>query len=122
MLDILSHDAVHTTTSNGNTYIQYPGLMLAIHIYVTGHKDNFEEYIPQPETLWTGCAPPNVPVAVNHGKPCFKTLLAKEKAEQVGALAVSVCGPGGLGDCVREAVREAQGEKTVDLFEEAFSW
>lgn len=122
MLDILSHDALHTTTSTGNTYIQYEGLMLSIHIHVTAHKDNFEEYIPQPEILWTECAPSTVPVSVVHDKPCFKSLLENEKAEQIGALAVSVCGPGGLGDSVREAVRGVQGEKTVDLFEEAFSW
>lgn len=123
MLDILSHEALNKfTATNGDTYIHYPGLMLSIQIHVTGHKDNFEEIILQPETPWTECAPPNVPVRVTHGKPCCKSLLENEKAEQIGAMAVSVCGPGGLGDSVREAVRDVQGEKTVDLFEEAFSW
>lgn len=123
MLDVLSHDALNSTINpKGDTYFQFPGLMLSIRIHVTGHKDNIEEYIPQPDTPWTECAPANVPVSVVHGKPCFKSLLENEKAEQVGALAVSVCGPGGLGDSVREAVRDVQGEKTVDLFEEAFSW
>lgn len=123
MLDILSHDALNTkAASNGSAYFQSSSLLLTIHIYVTSHKDNFEEYIPQPETLWTDCAPYNVPVSVNHGKPCFKSLLEHEKSQQIGALAVSVCGPGGLGDSVREAVRDVQGEKTVDLFEESFSW
>lgn len=42
--------------------------------------------------------------------------------EQVGAMAVSVCGPGAMGDDVREAVRGVQERKTVDLFEETFSW
>jgi len=44
---------------------------------------------------------------------------------QVGAMAVSVCGPGAMGDDVREAVRgmlQGEGAKRVDLFEEAFSW
>ncbi|KAJ5280548.1 Riboflavin synthase-like beta-barrel [Penicillium angulare] len=123
MLDILGHDALNTMIdSKGDTYFQFPGLMLSIRIHVTGHKENVEEFLPLPETPWTECAPSNVPVAVEYGKPCFKTLLENEKAEQVGALAVSVCGPGGLGDSVREAVRNVQGEKTVDLFEEAFSW
>lgn len=123
MLDILSHDALKSSINPpGSTYFQFPGLMLSIAIHVTGHKDTVEEYIPQPETPWTQCAPPNVPISVHHGKPCFQSLLENEKAEQVGALAVSVCGPGGLGDNVREAVRNVQGEKTVDLFEEAFSW
>jgi hypothetical protein len=123
MLDVLSHDALNSNINpHGNTYFQFHGLMLSIRIHVTGHKDNMEEYIPQPDTPWTECAPANVPVSVVHGKPCFQSLLENEKAEQVGALAVSVCGPGGLGDSVREAVRNVQGEKTVDLFEEAFSW
>lgn len=123
MLDILGHSAVNNTLNpGGNTYFHLPGLMLSVHIHITGHKDNVEEYIPAPETPWTQCAPPNVPVSVQHGKPDFRGVLEKEKAEQIGALAVSVCGPGGLGDSVREAVRNVQGEKTVDLFEEAFSW
>ncbi|KAJ5290072.1 uncharacterized protein N7443_010325 [Penicillium atrosanguineum] len=123
MLDVLSHDALNSNINpNGNNYFQFPGLMLSIRIHVTGHKDDTEEHIPQPDTPWTECAPANVSVNVFHGKPCFKSLLENEKAEQVGALAVSVCGPGGLGDSVREAVRDVQGDKTVDLFEEAFSW
>ncbi|KAJ5634642.1 Riboflavin synthase-like beta-barrel [Penicillium herquei] len=123
MLEILGHDALNPSIDpKGDTYFQFPGLMLSIKIHITGHKDGLEEYLPAVETPWTECAPSNVPVAVEYGKPCFKTLLENEKAEQVGALAVSVCGPGGLGDSVREAVRNVQGEKTVDLFEEAFSW
>ncbi|KAJ5155344.1 Riboflavin synthase-like beta-barrel [Penicillium capsulatum] len=123
MLDILGHSALNSSLHpNGDTYFQFPGLMLSVHIHVTGHKDTVEEYIPAPDTPWTECAPPNVPVSVTHGKPDFQRILENEKAEQVGALAVSVCGPGGLGDSVREAVRNVQGEKTVDLFEEAFSW
>lgn len=81
-----------------------------------------EEYISQPESPWMQCAPPSVPVNIHHGKPCIQSVLETEKADQIGAMAVSVCGPGGLGDSVREAVRNVQGEKTVDLFEETFSW
>ncbi|KAJ5421899.1 Riboflavin synthase-like beta-barrel [Penicillium cf. griseofulvum] len=97
-------------------------LLLSISLHVTAHKDTAEEYMPQPDSPWMQCAPPNVPVSIHHGKPCMKSVLEKEKAEQIGAMAVSVCGPGGLGDSVREAVRNVQGEKTVDLFEETFSW
>lgn len=123
MLDVLGHDALNSNINpNGNNYFQFPGLMLSIHIHVTGQKDDIEEYIPQPDTPWTECAPRGVSVNIIHGKPCFKSLLENEKAEQLGALAVSVCGPGGLGDSVREAVRDVQGDKTVDLFEESFSW
>lgn len=123
MTEIFSHDSLNSTINHkGKTYFQFPGLMLSISVHVTEHKDTFEEYIPAPETPWTQCAPSNIPVSVHYGRPSFQTLLENEKAEQVGALAVSVCGPGGLGDSVREAVRNVQGEKTVDLFEEAFSW
>lgn len=123
MLDILSHESLNKSTDgNGDAYIHYPSLELSIQIHVTSHKHNFEEIILQPETPWVECAPSNVPVRVTHDRPCLKSLLENEKAEQTGAMAVSVCGPGGLGDSVREAVRHVQGEKTVDLFEEAFSW
>lgn len=44
------------------------------------------------------------------------------KTNQVGAMAVSVCGPGGMGDDVRRAVRERQGGRVMDLYEESFSW
>ncbi|KAJ5648628.1 Riboflavin synthase-like beta-barrel [Penicillium lividum] len=123
MLDVLSHDALNSSIDpKGGSYFQFQGLMLSIRIHVTGDKQDAEEYIPTLETPWTDAAPASVPISVEYGKPCFTTLLENEKAEQIGALAVSVCGPGGLGDSVREAVRHVQGEKTVDLFEESFSW
>jgi hypothetical protein len=123
MTDIFDHDSINSTTNlKGDTYFQIPGLMLSISIHVTGHKNDPEECISTPETTWTDIAPSNVPVNIHHEKPSFRTLLETEKAQQVGALAVSVCGPGGLGDSVRDAVRHVQGEKTVDLFEETFSW
>ncbi|KAH6629364.1 ferric reductase [Boeremia exigua] len=40
---------------------------------------------------------------------------------QVGAMAVTVCGPGGFNDSVRAAVRHRVGLRSVDFFEEAFS-
>lgn len=123
MTDILEHPSLYKQIdSNGCTYFQFPTLMFSIEIHVTAHKESFEEYIAHPETLWTQCAPPSVPVSIQHGKPCFRSLLKNRKTRQVGAMAVSVCGPGGLGDSVRAAVRDVQGEKTVDLFEEAFQW
>ncbi|KAH8692602.1 ferric reductase like transmembrane component-domain-containing protein [Talaromyces proteolyticus] len=62
------------------------------------------------------------PITISLGKPLFRQLLEREMAQQVGAMAVSVCGPGGMSDEVRKAVREVQGRKAVDLFEESFSW
>lgn len=57
------------------------------------------------------------------GRPNVVTLLAKEQDEQMGAMVVGVCGPGGLGDDVRGAVRGMQGLGTVvDFVEESFTW
>lgn len=56
------------------------------------------------------------------GRPQIGTLLRKEVEGQVGAMAVTVCGPGGLADNVREAVRGVQEEGVVDFIEESFTW
>lgn len=57
------------------------------------------------------------------GRPNIPMLLAKEVAGQKGAMCVSVCGPGGLADDVRAAVRDVQDEKqVVDFIEESFTW
>lgn len=40
---------------------------------------------------------------------------------QIGAMAVTVCGPGGFNDSVRAAVRRRIGLRSIDFFEEAFS-
>ncbi|KAI1778991.1 ferric reductase like transmembrane component-domain-containing protein [Hypoxylon cercidicola] len=57
------------------------------------------------------------------GRPNIPTLLKKEVEEQVGAMCVSVCGPGALADDVRQAVREVQDESSVvDFVEESFTW
>ncbi|KAF9252903.1 hypothetical protein DTO006G1_2140 [Penicillium roqueforti] len=122
MAEILGHESLSPINSNGHSFFQFPRLLLSISLHITSHKDAVEEYVPQPDSLWMQCAPPGVPVSIHHGKPCMQSVLEKEKEDQIGAMAVSVCGPGGLGDSVREAVRNVQGEKTVDLFEETFSW
>jgi len=49
-------------------------------------------------------------------------LVETEGREQVGAMGVGVCGPGGLGDDVRLAVRRRMGERNVDFFEEGYGW
>ena len=57
------------------------------------------------------------------GRPNIPMLLAKEVGEQMGAMCVSVCGPGGLADDVRDAVRKVQAQRTVvDFVEESFTW
>ncbi|KAL2259430.1 hypothetical protein VTK26DRAFT_6905 [Humicola hyalothermophila] len=57
------------------------------------------------------------------GRPNIPMLLAKEVCDQMGAMCVSVCGPGGLADDVRDAVRKVQDQRTVvDFVEESFTW
>lgn len=57
------------------------------------------------------------------GRPNVAMLLEREVDEQQGAMCVSVCGPGGLADDIRDAVRRVQDGKTVvDFVEESFTW
>jgi len=49
-------------------------------------------------------------------------VLDEEVLAQIGAMAVSVCGPRGFSDSVRAAVRRRVGVRSIDLFEEAFSY
>lgn len=50
-------------------------------------------------------------------------ILGKELPNRVGAMAVTVCGPGAFADEVRAAVRGVIGEgATVDFVEESFTW
>ncbi|KAI1391936.1 ferric reductase like transmembrane component-domain-containing protein [Hypoxylon trugodes] len=57
------------------------------------------------------------------GRPNIPTLLKKEVEGQIGAMCVSVCGPGALADDVRQAVRDVQDENSVvDFVEESFTW
>lgn len=65
---------------------------------------------------------PSSTVQMFPGKPNVDALVEMESREQVGAMAVSVCGPGGLSDDVRAAVRRRQGVRNVDFFEEGFGW
>ncbi|PNY29087.1 Ferric/cupric reductase transmembrane component 2 [Tolypocladium capitatum] len=56
------------------------------------------------------------------GRPNILLLLMKEVQDQIGAMVVSVCGPGGLADDVRGAVRTVQGDNVIDFIEESFTW
>ncbi|KAM3438034.1 hypothetical protein MY4824_003481 [Beauveria thailandica] len=56
------------------------------------------------------------------GRPNVRLLLVKEVQEQIGAMCVTVCGPGGLADDVRSAVRAVQGHSVIDFIEESFTW
>ena len=65
---------------------------------------------------------PSSTVQMFPGRPNVDTLVGKEVENQVGAMAVSVCGTAGLADDVRRAVRRRQCVANIDLVEESFSW
>lgn len=66
---------------------------------------------------------PSQTVQIYPGRPNITTLLNQEVHEQLGAMCVTVCGPGSLADDVRLAVRKVQARRTVvDFVEESFSW
>ena len=67
---------------------------------------------------------PSATVMMCPGKPDVEQLIEREAREQVGAMGVNVCGPGGLVDDVRGAVRRklAGGERNIDFVEEGFGW
>ena len=50
------------------------------------------------------------------------TVLEKEMQERIGAVGVTVCGPGAFADSVRSAVRGVVTEGAVDFVEEAFTY
>ncbi|GAP86612.1 putative ferric reductase [Rosellinia necatrix] len=57
------------------------------------------------------------------GRPNIPAIIQREVEQQVGAMVVTVCGPGALADDVRKAVREVQTMETVvDFVEESFTW
>ncbi|KAF5873267.1 putative ferric reductase protein [Botrytis fragariae] len=65
---------------------------------------------------------PSATVQMLPGRPNINLLLQTEVREQVGAMCVTVCGPGALQDSIREAVREVQEHGVVDFIEESFTW
>ncbi|KAL4806220.1 ferric reductase NAD binding domain-containing protein [Aspergillus unguis] len=110
MRSIFEHSAVQNKEGR---------LDVSIQVYITA--DELSEEATGVD-VWVYKHPLRMDVTVHEGRPCFGTILTEEKARQVGAMAVSVCGPGSMGDAVREAVRKNQDTKKVDLYEEAFSW
>jgi NAD(P)H-flavin reductase len=67
-------------------------------------------------------ASPSATVQMSPGRPNVKLILEKEVQQQVGAMVVTVCGPGGLADNVRQGVRAIQEDGVVDFIEESFTW
>jgi DMSO/TMAO reductase YedYZ heme-binding membrane subunit len=95
-----------------DTILQMPQRrnILTIKLFVTRPKSSREAISP------------SATVQMYPGRPNVGLLLQNEVREQVGAMAVTVCGPGGLADNVREAVRNVQYDGVVDFVEESFTW
>jgi predicted ferric reductase len=122
MASLLEHPAVEAPNERKQqSYFQLPEFSLSIQIYVTSKGYSTDEYLSD-ESPWTKSPPSTVSISIKYGKPSFAEVVDVEMAQQVGAMAVSVCGPGGLGDDVRQAVRERQNGQLVDFYEDTFSW
>jgi len=95
-----------------DTILRMPGRreVLTIKLFVTRPKNPRE------------IVSPSNTVQMFPGRPNVKLLLENEVREQAGAMCVTVCGPGGLADNVREAVRNVQEDGVVDFIEESFTW
>ena len=84
--------------------------VLTISLFVTKPRTNKEIVRPSNN------------VVMYAGRPNAKMIVTHEVQKRVGAMAVSICGPGAMADDVREAVREHIGEATIDFIEESFTW
>lgn len=84
--------------------------VLKVLLFITKPR-NAREVISRSETvqMFPGRANPRV-------------IIGKEMESRVGAMAVTVCGPGAFADDVRAAARDQVGEGTVDFVEESFTW
>lgn len=56
------------------------------------------------------------------GRPDFEVIVEKVVKKRIGAMAVNVCGGGGVSDSVRAAARKFVDVAAIDFSEESFSW
>jgi hypothetical protein len=64
-------------------------------------------------------------VQIFSGRPNFQEIVDQEVEQSIGAIGaigVSVCGPGAVADQVRAACRAWMGKVEIDFEEESFSW
>jgi predicted ferric reductase len=84
--------------------------VLRVLLFVTRPKNSKEIYSPSSS------------VQMFPGKPNIQAIVDQEVEQSVGAIGVTVCGPGGVADEVRRACREWMGKISIDFEEESFSW
>lgn len=65
---------------------------------------------------------PSATVQMFSGRPNIGALVEQEQKAQVGAMALSVCGTGGLSDDVRHAARMGCEQTEIDFIENTFTW
>ena len=65
---------------------------------------------------------PSATVQMFPGRPNVDAIVEMEARAQIGAMGVSVCGPGALADDVRYAVRRRQKGRNIDLVQQGFGW
>jgi NAD(P)H-flavin reductase len=66
---------------------------------------------------------PSNSVIVRRGRPHLSHIVSREAERRLGCMAVSVCGPGGLQDDARKAVRQSiKDGRNVEFVGEAFGW
>jgi len=94
-----------------DTILRMPGRkqVLRIKLFITKPKGRIDQGSSESVKLFAG-------------RPNWKTLVAEEMAHRVGAMAVTVCGSGGLADACRAAVRPHVTDGAVDFIEESFSY
>lgn len=92
-----------------------------VHIHVTRHVSGVKDTLFDDREAM-GKHVSGMHVFLHKGRPDIKAIMGDEVDHQLGAMCVNVCGPGGLGDDVREAVRGVQSRGSVDLVEESFTW
>ncbi|KAJ4148147.1 hypothetical protein LMH87_002629 [Akanthomyces muscarius] len=78
-------------------------------------------YVTSREGVW---APDGADsdIEIFSGRPNMELIIREQVNCQVGSMCVTVCGPGGLADDVRQATRDVQTYGSVDFIEEAFTW
>lgn len=82
-------------------------------------------FVTRPDTLGSGIdvQSPSASVQMFPGRrPDIASIIDTEALDQVGTMAISVCGTGAMSDDVRAHARKIQNFSNVDLFDEAFSW
>lgn len=112
----------HATWVTGwlNSILSQPGArdILRVHIYIST-----PEFEGQGGQMMLPGLNDDEAVKIFAGKTSPAQVLDNELLEhRLGSMGVSVCGPGGLSDDVRHAVRERQHLGSIDYIEASFSW